>query len=112
MEEKLKEKFEEMKAYLEELEVQASLGKMEAKEKMDEHLKNFNTFLHENEMDLTSLEKKGGETLEQIRENLDHAKVQLNLCKKEAIQAASKLKDSFNKFWNADQITDQAYLYD
>lgn len=74
---------------MEELQVQAALGKAEARDSYEAAKKKFNSFLHESKGKM----KKGMEKADDVHTKLDELRVQLNLGKaetKEAFQAQKK----------------------
>ena len=73
---------------IEELRVQASLGKAEAKEKYEEIKKKFNSYVHE----AKSQVNEGMDKYDDIRQKMDELKVQLALGKAEGYEAFQEQK--------------------
>ena len=73
---------------LEELQVQAALGKAEASDKYEEIKKKFNMFIHESKMKYES----GKEKVEDFHTKLDELRVQLALGKAESIETFKEQK--------------------
>ena len=73
---------------LEELQVQAALGKAEASDKYEEIKKKFNMFIHESKLKYES----GKEKMEDFQTNLDELRVQLALGRAESIDAFREQK--------------------
>lgn len=73
---------------LEELQVQAALGKAEASDKYEEIKKKFNMFIHESKLKYES----GKETMEDLQTKLDELRVQLALGRAESIDTFKEQK--------------------
>ena len=73
---------------IEELQVQAALGKAEAKDKFEETKKKFNLFLHESKSKM----KESKEKADEIHAMLDDLRVQLALGKAETTEAFKEQK--------------------
>jgi hypothetical protein len=103
-----KEKATQIKAFLEEMQVQMALGKAEAKEAFEREQKNFQKFLNQQKVEMKKLKEMNEENLTElsqkfnalealIEKDLPHSKRKFDAMKKETLQAIYELEYEIKK---------------